>query len=370
MGESVLRAYFLVGVRPNIVKMTPLFQRATELPDVFKIRLIHTGQHYDAAFHVDFIKSLEAPMPDVNLGAHAQDIALQTNLILNYYKNLDAASRPDFAVVFGDANCSAASAIAMSMLEIPVVHVEAGLRCGNPLLKEENNRIVIDLLSDALFVTEKSAVENLARERHSSDNIFFTGNIMIDSLVKNQDKINSSTLARKLGLDSEEYIVVTIHREENTWNPENLASIFKSLEILSEKYIVVFPAHPGTVRKAAEHNLEFPTNRNIMLIPPLRYVDCISLMKNASAVITDSGGVQEETTFLKTPCVTVRKNTERPVTISHGTNRLSPAVADEIVRNCRDAIKDVERYESQEPPELWDGKTAERIINVIRERYV
>lgn len=347
----------VVGARPNFVKAAPVIRALEDIPEIEQ-RIIHTGQHYDPAMSDNIIRDVGMREPDINLGIGSGSHAEQTAKALTALETDFLQHRPDMVVVYGDVNSTLAGALAASKLNIPIAHVEAGLRSFDRSMPEEINRILVDSISDIHFVTSEDAVENLLREGIPRDNVFFVGNTMIDSIIFTEPRWRESDVVERLGI-GEGFVLVTLHRPSNVDNSDRLAQIVDQLERISQSRQVVFPVHPRTRKKFESAGLT--SSDQLKLIEPVSYVDAISLMSQASVVITDSGGVQEETTFLGIPCLTVRDSTERPVTVIAGTNRL-------VDVNHIDREK-IARSEKNRAPEIakWDGVSASRICVALND---
>ena len=348
----------VVGARPNFVKAAPVI-RALENIAGMEQRIIHTGQHYDPAMSDNIIRDVGMREPDINLGIGSGSHAEQTAKALMALEADFIEHRPDMVVVYGDVNSTLAGALAASKLKIRIAHVEAGLRAFDRSMPEEINRILVDSISDIHFVTFEDALKNLLREGIQRDNVFFVGNTMIDSIIFTEPLWRESDVVERLGL-AECFVLVTLHRPSNVDDPERLAQIVEQLERISQSSPVVFPVHPRTREKFERAGLK--SLEQLKLIEPLPYVDVMSLIAQASVVITDSGGVQEETTFLGTPCLTVRDSTERPITLTHGTNQL--VRTDELAKRV---LLFSDTGESRTPVglRLWEGKAATRLARSI-----
>lgn len=340
------------------MKAAPVM-RALASHDNVRQALVHTGQHYDVKMSDVFFKELGIPAPDVNLqvgsGTHAQ----QTAAIMTAFEPVLLERKPDAVVVYGDVNSTVAAALVCSKLGVKVAHVEAGLRSGDRSMPEEINRLLTDQLADMLFTPSADGDANLAREGVSSDKIFLVGNVMIDTLVRLLPSAEKSMRNEVSG----QYALVTLHRPGNVDDPQFLVQVLSALEDLGSGMTVVFPVHPRTRQRMADTGWKPSGNGRLKLLEPLPYLTFLSLQKQATVVITDSGGIQEETTFLGTPCLTMRENTERPVTITMGTNQL---VGRDIakMREAVSAILAGQRKPYRVPP-FWDGKASERIAEVI-----
>jgi len=355
----------VVGARPNFMKIAPLLREQKKYSDIINPILLHTGQHYDYKMSQKIFGDLELPKPDVYLNVGSGTHAEQTAKIMVPFEKYIMENSPDLVLVVGDVNSTLACAVVASKLHIPIAHVEAGLRSFDREMPEELNRVVTDQLSDMLFTTEPSATENLLNEGRPIDKIFFTGNVMIDSLVNALDKVDDRIL-NEYNLIPGEYIAVTLHRASNVDDFETLKGIIDALLEVASKIKVVFPVHPRT-----KNNFEkFDLTKLVESMPgkfittdPVGYLDFVALQKNSRMVLTDSGGIQEESCFLKVPCLTLRNNTERPVTVDCGSNKIlgtDPGIvsgnAFELLDNPPESIK---------TPEKWDGKASERIIREI-----
>ena len=349
----------IVGARPNFVKMAPILEEAGRRSS-FQCRLIHTGQHYSPEMSATFFDELGMPAPDVNLeigsGSHTEQAArvmLRLEAEFNEW-------RPDLVLVVGDVNSTMAAALVASKLGIPVAHVEAGLRSFDRRMPEETNRLVTDVLSDYLFASEPSGVTNLLAEGIPKEKIFLVGNVMIDTLMKFRDKSAQTGVLDRLGLKSREYAVATLHRPSNVDGMEHLASLVNMLTELSRHLPVVFPVHPRTRERMEVAGL---VERGLILTEPQGYLEFLRLISEARLVLTDSGGIQEETTILQVACLTMRENTERPITIEQGTNRLVGTNPEKILQAALDTLDAPPR--SLVPPEFWDGKASARILDVL-----
>jgi UDP-N-acetylglucosamine 2-epimerase (non-hydrolysing) len=330
-----------------------------------KIRLIHTGQHYSSEMSDSFFQELSIPAPDINLGIGGGSHTSQTAAIMQRLEPELTEHPPELLLVVGDVNSTMAAALVAAKAGIPIAHVEAGLRSFDRRMPEEINRIVTDALSDYLFASEPSGVTNLLAEGVPAGKIFLVGNVMIDTLVKFRDRAAQTRVWERFQLQPRGYAVVTLHRPSNVDDPEKLASLMVVMAEIARKLPVVFPVHPRTRQRM--ESIDFPRS-GIILVPPMGYLDFLGLMGEARIILTDSGGIQEETTLLRVPCLTMRRNTERPITIEEGTNRLVGDDPDAILRAA------LETLEQPLPapggaPELWDGNAASRILDVIEEKF-
>ncbi len=354
----------VVGARPNFMKIAPLHKAFQKYSSV-EHRIVHTGQHYDANMSKVFFDDLELPHPDFYLGVGSGSHAEQTAKIMVEFEKIVLAEKPDVVVVVGDVNSTLACSLVCAKLLIPVAHVEAGLRSFDRTMPEEVNRIVTDSLADLLFVSERSGMANLRKEGIARSRVFFVGNVMIDSLIRFQKKARLSTIKESLGVEPKHYTLVTLHRPSNVDIKDNMASLVGVLERISTTQPVIFSIHPRTRKMMEEFSIldRCSSNKNIILCEPIGYLDFLSLLESASLVITDSGGIQEETTYLGVPCLTMRENTERPVTVSTGTNRLMGFEFGKVVKEAEKIFRG--KSKKGKTPELWDGKAAERIAKII-----
>jgi len=359
---------FVAGARPNFMKLSPVL-RAIETLGLIDARIIHTGQHYDYGMNEVFFKQLGIPEPHVHLEVGSGSHGAQTARILERYEAHLLKSPPIATVVFGDVNSTIACALASVKLGIPVVHVEAGLRSRDRTMPEEINRILTDAVADLLLVSEPSGITNLEGEGVARDKIRFVGNVMIDVLVRELPRAEALKTYKRLGLKRRAYGLVTVHRPSNADDPAVLERLLLYLRDLSGRLPIVFPVHPRTRNAAKKAGLEklLSTGYPFVAVEPLPYLENLCLMASAAMVLTDSGGMQEETSFLKIPCLTLRENTERPVTIQKGTSRL---VGNDIgaVKNAVDDILQG-RWPPGEEIELWDGHASERVAASISERF-
>ncbi len=357
----------VVGARPNFMKVAPLHFAFQKYPSISH-RIVHTGQHYDENMSKVFFDDLELPRPDVDLGVGSGSHAVQTAKVMVEFEKVMVAEKPDLVVVVGDVNSTLASSLVCAKLLIPVAHVEAGLRSFDRTMPEEINRILTDSIADLLFVSERAGLANLRTEGVLDSKVFFVGNVMIDSLAHLLDKARLSTIRNTLGVGEKKYALVTLHRPSNVDDREHLANVLNSLEKISAKHAVVFPIHPRTRKMIEEFKLagKGRLNANTVMCDPVGYTDFLSLLEKASVVITDSGGIQEETTYLGVPCLTMRENTERPVTVTEGTNTLLGFDFERVVVESEKAFEG--KGKKGKIPERWDGKAGERIAGIIFER--
>jgi UDP-N-acetylglucosamine 2-epimerase (non-hydrolysing) len=341
------------------VKVAPILEEARRR-SAFQCRLIHTGQHYSPEMSAAFFDELGMPAPDVNLEIGSGSHTAQTAGVMLRLEAELTERRPDLVLVVGDVNSTVAAALVASKLRIPVAHVEAGLRSFDRSMPEETNRLVTDVLSDYLFASEPSGVTNLLAEGIPKEKIFLAGNVMIDTLLKFRLRAAHSDILDKLGLKSRGYAVATLHRPSNVDDTDHLASLVSMLTQLSSHLPVVFPVHPRTRDRMEIAGF---TDRRLILTEPLGYLEFLKLTSEARIVLTDSGGIQEETTILQVECLTMRENTERPITIAQGTNRLVGTDPARILQAALDTLDAPPRF--LEPPEFWDGKASVRILDVL-----
>ena len=360
MESSKIRVLALVGARPNFMKIAPLL-RELQTRERFETTLVHTGQHYDASMSADFFRDLGIPEPDVNLAVGSGSHAAQTAQVLVGIEDLLVAQRPEVLLLVGDVNSTLAASLAAAKLLVPIAHVEAGLRSGDRSMPEEINRLVTDTLSTWCFTTEPAGGANLRREGIAEEKIHHVGNVMIDTLRANQAQANELDTLERLGLEAGGYALLTLHRPSNVDDRDTLSGLFEALEEIHRELPVVFPVHPRT--SAAIRDLLGGKEPALQLLEPQGYLDFLRLMSQAKFVLTDSGGIQEETTALGVPCLTLRDSTERPITIEEGTNILVGSHAD-AVRNAARGILDGETKTGR-VPDLWDGRASARIADIL-----
>ncbi len=366
---SDMKVINVVGARPNFVKIASLVNAMRKTPGLSQL-LVHTGQHYDESMSHKFFEDLEIPRPDINLEVGSGTQATQTGEILKRFEPIVVDARPDVVIVVGDVNSTVACSLAAKKVGVDIAHVEAGLRSFDRTMPEEINRVLTDAIADLHFITEESAESNLRREGIPPEKIFFVGNVMIDTLLAHRTKAEGSSIRARLGLDarSDRYVLVTLHRPTNVDRPAVLAGLLEALERLSAYVPVVFPVHPRTRRNIETAGLEaYLESVCLRVVPPLGYLDFLNLMSHAAVVITDSGGIQEETTVLGVPCLTVRDNTERPATVEYGTNQLVGSNPQVVFESARTILVTGPRPHAT--PKLWDGKAAERIVSILVKRY-
>lgn len=373
-----MKILVVVGARPNFMKAAPILKAIREFNGMrgewagaIHPILVHTGQHYDAKMSDAFFADLEMPTPDVFLGAGSGSHAEQTAEIMKRFEPVLLREEPDVVLVVGDVNSTLACALVASKMPSnsrpAVAHVEAGLRSFDRTMPEEINRILTDQLSDFLFVTEDSGLRNLRKEGVPASKVHHVGNTMIDSLREYESRAETSPIMRTLAVEKGRYALLTLHRAANVDERECLVEILEGISELSKLMTVVFPAHPRTQKKICELGLSGYFADSVRIVEPLGYLDFLCLMKHARLVVTDSGGIQEETTALGIPCVTARDNTERPATIDVGTNLLGGTRRDTIAKAIRAQLASKSRTSL---PDLWDGRAAARIVGILADRYM
>jgi UDP-N-acetylglucosamine 2-epimerase (non-hydrolysing) len=365
-----MKLILVAGARPNFMKIAPLVraihrhnERLENNATRIEFLLVHTGQHYDIEMSEVFFRDLGLPKPDINLEVGSASHAAQTAKIMTGFEGVCLAEKPDWVVVVGDVNSTMACTLVAAKLGIKVAHVEAGLRSFDRSMPEEINRLVTDSLANLLLTPSPDADENLLREGIPREKIRRVGNVMIDTLIDNLDKARELRATDRFGLKEHRYVFVTLHRPSNVDHEKSLTSIMGILAGLSERIDVIFPVHPRTRKQMISFGILEKTKKSpcLMITDPMNYLDTIGLVEKARFVITDSGGLQEETTYLKIPCLTVRPNTERPVTINQGTNKLTSM--EELSTDIDHILNGFSRQ--SEIPELWDGNAGQRIIKEL-----
>ncbi len=347
------------------MKIAPIVREMRRRSDEFSPLIVHTGQHYDEAMSDSFFRDLGIPKPDFHLEIGSHSHAVQTAKIMMAFEPIVLAEKPDWVLVVGDVNSTIACAIVCAKLGVKIAHVEAGLRSRDRQMPEEINRILTDSISDLLLTTSKDADENLKQEGVSDEKIKFVGNVMIDSLFYNLEKSKESKTRENLDLVDKDYAVLTLHRPSNVDEKEVFSGLLEALITISEKIPIIFPAHPRTLGNIEKFGFgEIVANSNIRLIEPLGYLDFMNLYSGAKLVLTDSGGLQEETTALSIPCLTLRENTERPITIELGTNILVGTNPEKIKHAAFEILENHSEKDAKIPP-LWDGNAAERICDAL-----
>lgn len=357
----------VVAARPNFMKVAPLIREMRRFPELCPT-LIHTGQHYDAEMSSGFFADLDLPVPDAELGVGSGTHAEQTARVMLKFEQVLAGARPDLVVVVGDVNSTLACSLTAVKMGVPVAHIEAGLRSRDRTMPEEINRLVTDAVADLLFAPSQDAVDNLLAEGTEPAKVHLVGNIMIDTMLHHRDRAARSMVLAAMNLQPSSYGVLTLHRPVNVDDREPLIALIAVLQEVTRDLPVVFPMHPRTAKMIEQWGLgpQLAALGGLRVCPPLGYLDFLGLMMQARFVLTDSGGIQEETTVLGIPCLTLRETTERPVTVTHGTNIV-------VGRDIHRILKEVKRILNGEGktgtvPALWDGKTAQRICRIIRMR--
>jgi UDP-N-acetylglucosamine 2-epimerase (non-hydrolysing) len=358
-----MKLIHVVGARPNFMKIAPIMRVAFRYDNIEQV-LVHTGQHYDDNMSQWFFDELGIKEPDVNLEVGSGNHGEQTGEIMKEFEKFIIKEGGDIVVVVGDVNSTIACGLVASKLHIPLAHVEAGLRSFDRRMPEEINRVLTDAISDYLFTPAEEANENLKKEGIPEEKIHLVGDIMIDTLIWEMEKTHDLDKPPFEYLEAKKYAVLTLHRPSNVDDEQIFEGIVKALNTISKEIKIVFPAHPRTQKRIEEFDVEFD-RENIKIIDPLSYRDFLRLYKNAKFVLTDSGSIQQETTYLNIPCLTIRENTERPFTITKGTNILVGVNPDKIIEESLKILNGKQKQSAGMP--LWDGKTAERIVAVIME---
>lgn len=362
----------IVGARPNFMKIAPLMAEYKKYDMITPI-LVHTGQHYDQKMSELFFEELGIPKPDINLGIGSGSHAVQTAEIMKAIEPILLEHKPDVMLVVGDVNSTIACGLVAVKLGIKLIHVEAGLRSGDRTMPEEINRILTDSISDALFCTEQSGVDNLCREGVSKEKIHFVGHVMIDTLLKNLKKAEASTILDDLHAEGifngGDFAVLTLHRPSNVDDPAVFSRILEGLEVIQKDMPILFPIHPRTRKNLAMSNLSDRVNslKRLHLMEPIGYLDFLKLTSTAKIVLTDSGGIQEETTVLQIPCLTLRENTERPVTVEIGSNQIVGTDSQRIIAAYKSVMNN--GFRTPQIPPLWDGKASGRIVKILIEKF-
>lgn len=347
------------------MKIAPLMKAFNQSGE-FQTLLVHTGQHYDKKMSHLFFEELNIPKPDINLDVGSGSHAVQTAEIMKRFEPVVLDFNPDYVLVVGDVNSTIACGLVAVKLGVKLVHVEAGLRSFDRTMPEEINRVLTDCISDLLFVTEQSGVDNLKKEGIAGGKIHFVGNVMIDTLLSNKAKAEQSDILAEMNLKPKSYAVITLHRPSNVDDMNNLEKIISAFEVIEKDMKLIFPIHPRTKKNIERTDLKTRVRamKNLVLLEPVGYLDFLKLTANAAIVMTDSGGIQEETTILQVPCMTLRENTERPVTITEGTNRLVHIETNDILKNYNE-LKKAGFSAKGRVPKFWDGKAAMRIVEIL-----
>ncbi|MDJ0781124.1 MAG: UDP-N-acetylglucosamine 2-epimerase (non-hydrolyzing) [Desulfosarcinaceae bacterium] len=360
-----MKVLMVAGARPNFMKIAPIYRAAQAIADL-DCRVVHTGQHYDHAMSQAFFEDLDLPQPDYALAAGSGSHAVQTAKIMVAFEQVCMTEHPDLVMVVGDVNSTLACSIVAKKLQIQVAHVEAGLRSFDIAMPEEVNRLVTDVISDLFFVTEASAAANLMKEGKAAERIHLVGNVMVDNLYHHARSLaeepHLSFPTAGLKKAAGDYVFLTLHRPANVDQPDIFATVAEALNTIAEERVILFPVHPRTRKMLQQHGIGL--SARIKRLPPLGFREALFLWQDAAVVLTDSGGLQEETTALGVPCVTLRENTERPITVSMGTNVLAGTSRQGIIDCYRQAIAD--RPRPARVPPYWDGLSAQRIWQVLR----
>ncbi len=354
----------VAGARPNFMKIAPIMDAFLAHPDIEPL-LVHTGQHYDEKMSDLFFRELGIPAPDINLEVGSGSHAVQTAEIMKAFEPVCLKHKPDYVLVVGDVNSTIACGLVAVKLGIGLIHVEAGLRSGDRSMPEEINRLLTDSISDLLFCTERSGVENLRREGVPESRVHLVGNVMIDTLLKNRDKAERSKVLEDMRLAAGGYATMTLHRPSNVDDAGVFSGILDAVAVIQRDLPIVFPIHPRTRKNLGllglkDHVEAMP---NLRLVEPIGYLDFLKLNANAKLILTDSGGLQEEATILRVPCITIRENTERPITCEVGSNQLV-GTRSEAILSAYERVK-CGQYDQRGVPDLWDGRAANRIVEVL-----
>jgi UDP-N-acetylglucosamine 2-epimerase (non-hydrolysing) len=363
----MLKLIIIAGARPNFMKIAPIVAAGKRRSAEFQMTVVHTGQHYDAAMSDAFFRDLELPPPDVYLGVGSGSHAVQTAAVIQAFEPVVLKEKPDWVVVVGDVNSTLACALVCAKLNIKVAHVEAGLRSRDRSMPEEINRLLTDQIADLLLTPSRDADANLRAEGIPDARIKFVGNIMIDSLLNQLERARQSHILETLGLAKHNYAVLTLHRPSNVDEQQAFVRILDALAAIAERLPIVFPVHPRTRKMIDELGLgpRVKAISNLQLIGPIGYLDFLHTMSCARLVLTDSGGIQEETTVLGIPCITLRDNTERPITVEVGTNTIVGTDPTKIVAAANRALDNPAANSTPSVPEFWDGHAAERILDAL-----
>ena len=366
----MLKVLNVVGARPNFMKVAPIVEAMKRREREFAPLVVHTGQHYDAQMSDAFFRDLGLPEPDVYLGVGSGSHAAQTAAVMQSFEPVVLQEKPDWVLVVGDVNSTIACALVCAKLLVPVAHVEAGLRSRDRTMPEEINRLLTDQIADLLLTPSLDANENLLNEGVPQERIRFVGNVMIDSLFAQLKRAESSRVREDLRVDGEDYATLTLHRPSNVDERATFSSILDALEEIAARLPIIFPVHPRTRARIEEFGFSERVARaaNLRLIEPLGYLDFLRLYSGARLVLTDSGGIQEETTALGIPCLTLRENTERPITVLMGTNTIVGTDTQKITRAAFASLDAPREREHKPAPPLWDGHTADRILDALMEK--
>lgn len=363
----MLKVLCVVGARPNFMKVAPVVEAMKRRADEFAPLVVHTGQHYDARMSDTFFRDLGLPRPDIHLEVGSGTHAVQTALVMQRFEPVVVAEKPDWVLVVGDVNSTLACALVSAKLNVRLAHVEAGLRSRDRRMPEEINRLLTDQIADLLLTSSIEAGENLRSEGIASERICFVGNVMIDSLRAHLERAKESTVRESWQVNDREYAVLTLHRPSNVDDRARLACIIAAIDQISRRVPVIFPVHPRTRARISEFGLMEPIARarSLRLTEPLGYLDFLRLYSGARLVLTDSGGIQEETTWLGIPCLTLRENTERPITVKMGTNMIVGTDTERITQAAFEVLDAPPLSTPRRVPPLWDGRTADRILDAL-----
>jgi UDP-N-acetylglucosamine 2-epimerase (non-hydrolysing) len=363
----MLKIIIVAGARPNFMKIAPIVAAMKQRAAEFQPFIVHTGQHYDEAMSDAFFRDLDLPPPDVFLGVGSGSHAAQTAAVMSAFEPVVVKERPDWVVVVGDVNSTLACAIVCAKLHFKVAHVEAGLRSRDRTMPEEINRLLTDQISDLLLTPSPDGDVNLRAEGIPAARIRFVGNVMIDSLMRQLERARESNMLANLELAEKGYAVLTLHRPSNVDEQNAFVRILEALEEIAERLPIIFPAHPRTRKMIDELGLAAKVQAipNLRLIDPVGYLDFLRLMSCARLMLTDSGGIQEETTVLGIPCITLRENTERPITVEMGTNTIAGTDTRQIVAAANQALDNLPETSRHRVPDYWDGHAAERILDAL-----
>ena len=366
----MLKVINVVGARPNFMKVAPIVEAMNRRASEFAPLILHTGQHYDEQMSDAFFRDLGIPAPEIYLGVGSGSHAVQTAAVMQAFEPVVLHEKPDWVLVVGDVNSTLACALVCSKLSVKVAHVEAGLRSRDRTMPEEINRLVTDTLADLLLTPSRDADENLRAEGIPPERIHFVGNVMIDSLFSQLKRAANSTVRETLGVAGKDYAALTLHRPSNVDDAATFRRILEALEQISRRIPIIFPVHPRTRARIMDFGFADLVERAsaLRLVEPLGYLDFLRLYSGARLVLTDSGGIQEETTALGIPCLTLRENTERPITVEMGTNTIVGTDTKAITRAAFNVIDSPRDQKGVQVPPLWDGKTADRILDAILER--
>jgi len=384
----MLKLLIIVGARPNFIKIAPLIEEINRVNKLKYLRtyplkfcLVHTGQHYDYEMSQIFFQDLKIPKPDYNLGVGSGSHALQTAKIMEKLEPVILKEKPNLVIVVGDVNSTLAGALVAAKLrcsqllitnyQLPLIaHIEAGLRSFDMTMPEEINRRLTDHISDLLFVTEPAGVKNLLNEGIHKEKIYLVGDIMIDALVKSKPKIQKSKILSKLNLKKKNYAVLTLHRPSNVDDKKILSNLISTFNEIQKKIKIIYPIHPRAKKQIKKFGFKtrLKKMKNFIITSPIGYIDMIKLVRGSKFLMTDSGGLQEETTFLKVPCLTLRETTERPITIEKGTNILCKRNKEKIIKEVKKILSGKEK--KGQTIRLWDGKTTERIVRILGEKII